>query len=432
MSLILLGMRTLTLSTPQQRRAETLTQLIAGKLSTLEAAQLLRVSLRQAQRLRQRFLAEGISGVVHGNTGRTPANRTDSALIERLRALCGPQGKYHDFNISHLCDLLAQNEEIRLPRSTLSRLLRVNQVRLCPRPHSEVKRMRRERKSSEGMMLQIDATPFDWLESRAPRMALAAAIDDATGKIIYARFRPTEDQAGYLMMLRTIATSYGLPHLLYHDRHTILRSPKEPSLEDELAGRPPMSQFQRVVASLGITSIAALSPQAKGRIERLWRTLQDRLTKELRLAGVNGLEQSNSFLPTFIESFNHRFGHQPREADSAWHCLPDEMDLDYYFSTCEQRQVRRDHTITWLGQVLQIVPEKNEPSLVRKKVEVHITPEGCLSIYDGVRRLSHREVADSENNRRVRTFTSPQPLPLTAPDPHADARRRGWLYGKVR
>src|SRR5215212_3323328 len=98
MSLILLGMRTLTLSTPQQRRAETLTQLIAGKLSTADAAQLLRVSLRQAQRLRQRFLAEGISGVVHGNTGRTPANRTDLALIERLRALCGPQGKYHDFN----------------------------------------------------------------------------------------------------------------------------------------------------------------------------------------------------------------------------------------------------------------------------------------------------------------------------------------------
>jgi len=425
-------MRTLTLSTPQQRRAEILTQLIAGKLSTTDAAQLLRVSLRQVQRLRRRFLAEGISMVVHGNQGRAPANRTDSKLVERLRVLCSPSGKYHDFNISHLCDLLACHEEITLPRSTLSRLLHLHGLRHIARPRSEVKRMRRERKSCEGMMLQIDATPFDWLENRAPRMALAAAIDDATGKIIYGSFRPTEDQAGYLVMLRSIATSYGLPHLLYHDRHTILRSPKEPSLEDELAGRPPMSQFQRVVASLGITSIAALSPQAKGRIERLWRTLQDRLTKELRLEGVNSLEEANSFLPAFIESYNHRFAQQPREAESAWQRLPDKMDLDYYFSTSESRQVRRDHTITWLGQVWQLVPEKNGPSLVRKKVEVHITPEGCLSIYDGVRRISHREVVDSENKRRVRTLTPPQPLPLTAPDPHADARRRGWLYGKVR
>jgi hypothetical protein len=382
--------------------------------------------------LRQRFLAEGLSAVVHGNTGRTPANRTDSALIERLRALCGPQGKYHDFNISHLCDLLARHEEIRLPRSTLSRLLRVNHVRLCPRPRAEVKRMRRERKSSEGMMLQIDATPFDWLESRAPRMALAAAIDDAMGKIIYARFRPTEDQAGYLMLLRSIATTYGLPHLLYHDRHTILRSPKEPSLEDELAGRPPMSQFQRVVASLGITSIAALSPQAKGRIKRLWRTLQDRLTKELRLAGVSELEQANAFLPTFIESFNHRFAHQPRQTESAWQGLPEEMDLDYYFSTSEQRQVRRDHTITWLGQTWQLVPDKGEPSLVMKKVEVHVTPEGSLLIYDRKRRVKHCAVGTNVQQAAARAIARHQPISSEEPDPEADARRRGWLYGKVR
>ncbi len=370
--------------------------------------------------------------VVHGNQGRAPRNRTDSNLIERLRSLCGPHGKYHDFNISHLCDLLARHEEIRLPRSTLSRLLHLEGLRRLPRSRPEVKRLRRERKSCEGMMLQIDATPFDWLESRAPRMSLAAAIDDATGKIIYGRFRPTEDQAGYLMMLRGIATSYGLPHLLYHDRHTILRSPKEPSLEDELAGRPPMSQFQRVVASLGITSIAALSPQAKGRIERLWRTLQDRLTKELRLAGVSGLAQANAFLPAFIESYNARFGHLPREAESAWQRLPDKLDLDYYFSTSESRQVRRDHTITWLGQVLQLVPEKNEPSLVMKRVEVHVTPEGQVSIYDAARRVSHRQVGASAQQPAARAIARHHVASSTEPDPQSDARRRGWLYGKVR
>jgi hypothetical protein len=182
-------MRTLTLSTPQQRRVEILTQLIAGKLATVEAAQLLRVSPRQVQRLRHRFLTEGISCVVHGNTGRMPSNRTDAVLIERLRTLCGPGGTYYDFNISHLCDLLARDEALKMARSTLSRLLRINQLRRPSRSRPQVKCLRRERKSSEGMMRQIDATPFDWLEARAPRMALAAAIDEATGKIIYARLR---------------------------------------------------------------------------------------------------------------------------------------------------------------------------------------------------------------------------------------------------
>lgn len=417
------------MSTPQQRRAEILTQLIAGKLSIADAAQLLRVSRRQVQRLRRRFASAGLSSVVHANTGRAPRNRTDPALVERLRALCGPGGKYHDFNVSHLRDLLARDEALPIARSTLSRLLRINRLRLPPRPRAEVKRMRRERKSAEGMMLQIDATPFDWLEARAPRMALAAAIDDATSQIVYGAFRPTEDQAGYLLMLRSIAVTYGLPRLLYHDRHTILRSPKEPTLEEELAGRRPMSQFQRVIADLGIESIPALSPQAKGRIERLWRTLQDRLTKELRLACVNTLAAANEFLPSFIRDYNSRFARPARDQERAWAALEEEADLHYLFSTCETRQVRRDHTIAWLGRCLQLVPEKMGPTLAAKSVEVRVSPEGSIAIYHERRVVPHREVAapaPAATAQRRRPS-----LPASTPDGQADARRRGWLYGKV-
>src|SRR5215212_2679829 len=421
-------MRTLTLSTRQQRRAEVLTRLLAGQLSTLDAAQLLGVTLRQVQRLRRRFAAQGLSSVVHGNTGRAPANRTDPAVVEHLAALCGAGGKYHDFNVSHLCDLLVRDEEIRLPRSTLSRLLRVAGVRAPPPRRAEVKRMRRERKSSEGMMLQLDATPFDWLEGRAPRMALSAAIDDATSRVVYARFRPTEDQAGYLLLLRAIATTYGLPHLLYHDRHTILRSPKEPTLEDELAGRRPASQFQRVAAALGIKSIAALSPQAKGRIERLWRTLQDRLTKELRLASIDTLEEANAFLPAFITSYNARFAQLAQDPQSAWRALGEEADLHYYFSTCEQRWVRRDHTIAWLGRTLQLVPGKDEPSLSSHSVEVRVSPEGEVAIYREGRRVTHREVAPQAAVPAVNTRQMRHPQPNAVPDSQAEARRRGWLY----
>ena len=425
-------MRTLTLSTRQQRRAEVLTRLGAGQLSTPDAAQLLGVTLRQVQRLRRRFAAQGLPSVVHGNAGRAPRNRTDPAVVAHLAVLCGAGGKYHDFNVSHLADLLARDEEIRLPRSTLSRLLRVAGVRAPRPPRAEVKRMRRERKSAEGMMLQIDATPFDWLEGRAPRMALSAAIDDATSQVVYAAFRPTEDQAGYLLMLRAIATTYGLPHLLYHDRHTILRSPKEPTLEDELAGRRPASQFQRVAAALGIASIAALSPQAKGRIERLWRTLQDRLTKELRLASIATLAEANAFLPAFIAGYNARFAQPAKDPQSAWRALGEAADLHYYFSTSETRQVRRDHTIAWLGRTLQLVPAKDEPSLSAHSVEVRVSPEGEIAVYHEERRLPHREVAPPAVVSTLGARRRHSPLPSGAPDTQAEARRRGWLYGKVR
>ncbi len=161
---------------------------------------------------------------------------------------------------------------------------------------------------------------------------------------------------GYLLLLRTIAETYGLPMSIYHDRHTILRSPKQPTLDDELAGQPPMSQVQRMMAELGIESITAHSPQAKGRIERLWATLQDRLTKELRLAGVTTLQDANAFLPSFMTRYNARFARPARDPDSAWVPLPVIFDHAYYFAVRETRKVRADHCIRFAGQWLQLLP----------------------------------------------------------------------------
>lgn len=418
-------MRTLILNSRQLRRSEVLTQLAARQITPQDAAHLLGVSLRHLRRLRRRFASEHLASVVHGNTGRAPKNRTDPQLLARLSALCGTGGKYHDFNISHLCDLLARDEGLCLPRSTLSLLLRRAGVRRPPPAKSAARRMRRERKAQEGMMLQVDGSPHDWLEGRAPRMALIGAIDDATSKLVYASFRPAEDQAGYLIMLREIALGYGLPRLIYHDRHTILRSPKEPTLAEELAGRRPRSQVQRVMEGLGIEPIPALSPQAKGRIERLWRTLQDRLTKEMRLAAVGTLAEANAFLPAFIEAYNARFACPPADEQSAWVALAPTTDIEYHFATCEERKVRHDHTIAYGGQSWQLVIGRGEPSLSGKWIEVHVTPEGGLYVYDGPRRVEHRAVSA--------VVAAPRPQvkahgPLTKKEPDAQARVRRLRY----
>jgi len=421
-------MRTLSLSSKHLRKAEILTQLISHKISTSQAAQLLGITSRQARRLRNRFTTEGLTAVVHANTGRAPANATAPALIDRLRVMAGRGGIYHDFNVSHLSEMLARDQAIHLARSTLSRLLLRHGIRPSPVSRPASKRMRRQRRSQEGAMLQIDGSPHDWLEGRAPRMALVGAIDDATGKIIYASFRSAEDQAGYLIMLRTVAQEKGLPQALYHDRHTILRSPKQPTLEEELLGKRPQSQVQRVMQELGIASIAALSAQGKGRVERLWRTLQDRLIKEMRLSSIKTMSEANDFLPAFICAYNARFSQQASESQSAWRELPVDFDFDYHFATRTQRLVKRDHTLQWQGECLQIMPEKTIPSLAHQRISVHQTPEGAINLYAGMCRLSYRVIETKEQGARKGAPVAK----TTAVDPQAkaaaDARRRGWLF----
>ena len=423
-------MRTITLNEKQRRRCEIITRLIANKISSSEASELLGVTERQVRRIRRRYEADGLETLVHGNQGRPSPRCTKPALIEQLHELAGPTGRYHDFNVSHLAELLARDEGLQLARSTLSRLLIAHHIRPPRITRTVVKRMQRERKSAEGLMLQTDASPHDWLEGRAPAMDLLGAIDDATGKVVYAHFRPSEDQIGYLLMLRTVALTYGLPHILYHDRHTILRSPKQATIEDELAGRRPQSQIQRIIAQLGITSIPALSPQAKGRIERLWQTFQDRLIKEMRLAGIASLEQANRFLETFIPAYNQRFAKPARDPQSAWRPLQPQLELDRLFSTATERKVKADHTISYGGLTLQILREKEQPCLVACKVMVHVTPESELHLYHHDTKLAYRRLDQAATAPPVVKPPTPAP-PKTPklPDPKARRRRNAYLFG---
>jgi hypothetical protein len=422
-------MRTVTLSTKQQRRVDLLTRLDGGSLDVTMVASLLGVSPRHVRRLRARFAEVGMASVVHGNIGRPPANRTDPLLGERILHLAGPEGKYHDLNVCHLHDLLDSEEGVSIPRSTLDQLLRQHGLRQPTRAPAKVYR-RRLRRSGEGMLLQMDGSSFAWLGEDKPRLALLGAVDDATGKIVALLFRPTEDQAGYLALLRAIALDYGLPAAIYHDRHTILRSPKEPTLEDELAGRRPMSQVQRLLSELGVESIPAHSPQAKGRVERLWGTRQDRLVKELRLGGITTIAAANAFLPGFIARFNARFAKPPRDPQSAWVALPAGSDLAYHFAAREQRTVRADHCLQWQGDTLQLLPKAGEPSLARKKVHVHTVPEGVIYLYDGKRPLAFRRVAQSGPATEA-VALPPAPL-AKAPDPRARDRQRAWLFAGTR
>jgi transposase len=392
-------MGTITLNESQQRRASILSRVSSGAITVQQAAGLLHVSERQVRRLLVRFRLEGLPSVVHGNTGCSALNRISEEVRTRVSALAGKEGKYSDFNTCHMQEMLAEHEGITIGRSTLDRLLTQLGVRKRKRGRPRRVFHRRERVGQEGEMLLTDASPHDWLEGRDPRfkghrkrLCLIGAVDDATGNIKHLRFWPTECQAGYITMAREVVTAYGIPMSFYHDRHTILVSPNEATIEDELAGREPMSQFQAILHQLGAESIRALTPQAKGRIERMWQTLQDRLIKEMRLAGVTTLEEANAFLPRYIERYNARFAVAPRDPEPAWVKPETQLDPSYYFSAKQERMVRADHTLSWKGELLLIRRKRGEKSLAGERVQVHTTPEGERFLYFKKKQLAFEAV----------------------------------------
>ncbi len=271
-----------------------------GVLVGWQAAEVLRLSLRQVRRLVAAYRKEGAAGLAHGNRGRKPRHALRADVKEDVVALA--DSKYTGFNTQHFTELLVEREGIGLSRSSVRRILLGAGIGSPRKRRAPKHRSRRERYPQEGMLLQVDGSRHDWLEGRGLWLSLVGAIDDATGKVPYALFREQEDAQGYFLLLQHIVLDYGIPQALYHDCHSIfLVSDRVPlSLEEQLNGKRQPTQFGRLMQELGITSIAALSPQAKGRIERLWGTFQDRLVSELRLAGARTIDEANRMLGGFL------------------------------------------------------------------------------------------------------------------------------------
>lgn len=426
-------MESVTLNETEQRKAQILARLVSGSLSTGQAATLLGLSQRQARRLCARYQKEGMAAVLHGNRQRQPHNKTDAATVAQVMTLAGEGGPYFGFSACHLQEMLAQRHDLHIGRSTLDRLLKEQGIKKCRkraiqrRPHQK-----RERQPAEGMLLQIDGSLHDWLEGRGRKLCLVGAIDDATGKVLYLHFHLSETQEAYLLLLRTIAQERGLPMAAYHDKHTILRSPKKATIEDELAGTAPMSQVQRVLHELGIESIAAQSPQAKGRVERLWGTLQDRLVKEMRLEAVADQDAANAFLPGFVARFNARFAVAAADPESVWVPLDDGFDLARHFSTKQFRTVKSDQTLSFLGRTLLLCEKR---SFAGERVAVCVTPEGQTFLYGGQgakMRLSFRIVAPPEQQRpQAKLPTSAKAVsPAAKTEVKTAPGKSAWLHGR--
>jgi transposase len=378
---------TITMTTVEQRRGWVLTKVIAGEVEVAEAAELLGLSVRSVWRLKRRFADEGPAGLVHGNRGRASPRRIDESTREQVRALA--RGRYDGTNDSHLAELLAEAEGITLSRVSVRRILRAAGIASPRRRRSPRHRRRRDRMPQAGMLLQTDGSRHDWLGDRGPRLTLVAAIDDATGIVTGATFREQEDAAGYLTVLRDTIRRHGVPLALYRDRHGIFETPKGMALtlEEQLVDRRTPTQFGRALAELGIVSIAARSPQAKGRIERAWGTFQDRLVVELRLAGAADLEAANRVLARFISRFNRRFAVPAANPEPAWRRLPPDVGLDQVCCLKYRRVVARDNTVRAGATILQLPARSGGRTNAGRRVELQLRLDGRLVVWDGQRTI---------------------------------------------
>jgi transposase len=384
-----MSQETFRVSQKELQRVAVIASCVKGDLACARAAELLDLTPRQIKRLKARYRQGSAAALTHASRGRPSHRRLPDAVRERIVRLA--RTTYAGFNDHHLCEKLVEREGLSLSRETLRRLLRQQGLGPPRKRRAPAHRHRRVRSARLGELVQLDGSPHDWLQGRGPRLTALGMQDDATGKILAAQFFSSETAFGYLCLLRQLLRRHGLPLAFYGDRSGVfVRNDDNWTVEEQLAGKRQPTQFGRALEQLGITFIAARSPQAKGRVERLWGVLQDRLASELRLAKADDIDSANAVLHKFTADYNRRFARQPREQQSAWRAVPENLERICCFM--HERIVSNDNVVQWEGRRFQIPQQAHRFSFAGAKVQIYQALNGRLSFYYGDTRLEHAAI----------------------------------------
>jgi len=422
----------IALSQEERDRLHLLRELERGELRQVAAAQRMKLTDRQVRRLLQRLREQGDRAVIHGLRGR-PSNRKFAVSFQR-KVLARVGQRYADFGPTLAAEHLAQ-EGLALSRETLRNWM--TQAAFWRPRRQRVKKIHvwRERRASFGELVMQDSSPFRWLEDRGPACQLIAVIDDATSRI-HAQFVEHDTTEQNLRTLGGWLRRYGRPLAHYTDKNSIFRSNRPAAIREQLRGERAHSQFGRALQELGIEWIAAQSPQAKGRIERLFATLQDRLVKEMRLAGIASIEAANHFLETrFLPEWEQRFTVAPRNPRNAHRQLGRAQRLDEILSVRAVRKVAQDHTVSWEGNLWGVPREEVCAGLRGAAVEIERRLDGSHWLRYRGRYLHLRPCPQplrpsaSPSGLRPPGLADPTPRPKIKPKYHAPAEhpwRKPW------
>ena len=384
-------METLRMSRKERQRLELLSRVKRGDLRLSKAAELLKLSYRQAKRVYRRYREFEDAGLVHRLRGRSSNRRLASDRREQVLSLY--REKYSDFGPTLAAEYLATADGQKVAVTTLRQWLVGAGLWTARRRRSEHRRWR-ARKEYLGEMVQMDGSHHDWFEGRREWAVLMVMIDDATNRT-YAWFFEEETTVAAMTTFRRYVERHGLPRSLYVDRASIYEPTRDATVDEELAETGPLTQFGRAMEELDVNLICAHSPQAKGRVERRHGVFQDRLVKALRLAGIRDLETANRFLDeTFLSELNRRFTVEARQSADVHRRLPREVSLDRVLCFQELRVVQNDWTVRWRGRYFQLTEANRKLSLVRQKVMVCEHLDGTIDLRYQSRELAWQELTE--------------------------------------
>jgi len=402
------------------KRLHVIRKVLEKVIKQVEAAKILALSYRQVQRCVQRVKVEGDKGIVHKSRGRASNRRLADKVKERVIKVY--RKRYQGFGPTLASEKFLEREKIKVSDETLRGWLLESGDWKKVRKKG-VHRQWRERKEHLGEMVQMDGSHHDWFEGRGAECVLMGYIDDATGEA-FGRFYDYEGTMPAMDSFRRYIQRSGIPLSVYLDKHTTYKSPAKPSIEEELAGIEPLSEFERALGELGVEVIHAHSAQAKGRIERLFGTLQDRLVKEMRLRGIQSIEEANGFLEEYWPIYNRKFAVRATEPGDLHRSLSRGLNLDNILCVKAGRALRNDFTVAYNKKLYQI----EDPVRVGQ-VKVHERPDGSIVILSKDRSLKYREILTRpEKAKKEPVRTGPRKTTI----PPKDHYWRNFKFGKGR
>ena len=376
------------------KRLELVKKAIAKQVTQLEVSKFLGLSVRQVKRITKRVKVQGDKGVIHQLRGKSNCRRISDVI--RAKTLRVYANKYSDFGPTLASEMLAKHEGIKLGRETLRKWLR-HEGYEAARRRKRKHRSRRERREYYGQMVQMDGSHHDWLEGRGPRLVLMGYIDDATNRI-YGRFYGYEGTIPAMDSFKRYCLKYGIPQSVYLDCHSTYKaSARDTWYHDNYGKGTGLSEFERALKELKVEVIHAYSPQAKGRVERLFRTLQDRLVKELRLNNAKNIEQANKVLEGYIIEHNRRYLVEPVRNANLHRRSPTAYELDNMLCKKQEHPLRKDFTVVHDKKLYQI----NEWTSVNR-IEVREHVDGSMRMMGRGRSLKFKAIADRPVKKRSR------------------------------
>ncbi|MEN6560943.1 MAG: ISNCY family transposase [Acidobacteriota bacterium] len=378
---------TVTLTKRNAERLRVLHQVMDGLITQVYASQLLSISDRQVRTLLGRVREEGVKGLIHRGRGRPSPRKMSEAMADRIAAII--RTRYPDFSPLLASEKLRERHRIEVSREKLRQVMMAKGL-WKRRRFRKAAHFWRERRHRLGEMVQMDGSHHDWLEGRGPRLVLMGYVDDATGRF-YGRFYDHEGVYPAMDSLRCYIELYGLPLAIYLDKHSTYKTTRQADMDELLKDKQQAeTQFERALGELGIQTIHAHSPQAKGRVERVFRTLQDRLVKEMRLAGIKTLDGANRFLQRYCDVHNRRRTTEAREPGDLHRPLPKSVVLNDVLCIKGFRTVNEGYLVKWRGRTF--VLDKPSLTLRQQKLVVLERFDGRLALRHKGRDLAYREV----------------------------------------